>query len=236
MAPGSIFSANEVVDWEWYTFKDNWRRQSGFIKFGLVIWASILFLPLLMILVFWYRIYTLPMKLLRKRSAMERGHYSAASQQRSSLESVVPSYQLNMTGSDVHSRPIIERRRASSVASSRRGTKTPSLQELMIKKDVDFVSPFATPTIAPSTPSGRIVSSLYPRGTPSAASSRESLLQKPRHEHAPSVKPAPPIAASLENAEIAEIVNGFGSSPTLRAQRTTPAPADPATVPHELAL
>lgn len=114
--PGHFWGA----DWDPQALKTYWRALSTPMRIMLVV-SFILWAPVIFgMIAFWYLFWHLPAKMLRRRSAMERGRRSSPAQARGLTSqrrpsTPAPDVRLVITGLDIHSRPIIKRRRASSV-------------------------------------------------------------------------------------------------------------------------
>ena len=109
--------------WDLQTARRHWRELPCVLQIMSVVLLVSCCLPIAIIFTFWYLLWHLPQKAMRKRSAMERGLRSSSDGGRAACTSTVvphrePDFQLVITGTDVLSRPIVERRRTPSLASS----------------------------------------------------------------------------------------------------------------------
>lgn len=118
--PGTTVEAS----WDRQSLKAHWSAISPTTRVMLVVTCIIWVLPILWMAAFWYLFWYLPVKLLRKRSAMERGRHASAAGARAVTEqkrrstASAPAVHLVVTGLDIHSKPVVERRRAPSTAAS----------------------------------------------------------------------------------------------------------------------
>ena len=152
MVPGLEFSDASGKALSRKRLRARWRAMPLGMQIATVLMLICMALPLATLLIIWYIMWYLPLRLLRKKSAVERGRQPEPAPDQPRRGSTVPppfvpedGFQLVITGLDVHSRPIVERRRRrtpsntsmeDSILSPRRGKRgsTTSSQESLLPR------------------------------------------------------------------------------------------------------